>query len=97
MIDTQKRLDEVVNIYLIEILAEALKEYQTTDDTDVWSTYQIDEEDQVDFNIYQPDEDSPNLTVVAYALRYVPGDEPFALQVNTQIGTFVAHIDFERG
>lgn len=93
MIDTQEKLDAVVYAHKVDILAVAMKEFVSTSDDDVWGTYWVSDEEQVDFNIYQQD-DGPNLTVWAYALQHEMGDPAYALTVNTTIGAFVAHIDF---
>lgn len=94
MIDTQEKLDAVVATHRVAILAEALKSFDDCSDDDVWDTYWVTPEDQIDFNIYQPEEDGP-LHVYAYALRRTPEDAPFVLQVNTGIGCHVANIQWE--
>lgn len=96
MIDTQEKLDAIVDEHKVALLANAIEEFVSTSDDDVWGTYWVSAEEQVDFNIYQQD-DSPNLTVWAYALQHEMGDPAYALTVNTSIGAFVAHIDFVRG
>lgn len=93
MIDTQEKLYAVVDVRRVDILAEALKTFLSTSDDDVWGTYWLDEKEQVDFNIYQQD-DSPNLTVWAYALQHEMDDPEYMLTVNTDIGAFVAYADF---
>ena len=94
MIDTQEKLYKAVDAHRIAILAEAVREYDNSNgEDDVWGTYWISTEEQVDFNIYQQD-DSANLTVWAYALKHEMGDPADALTVNTAIGAFVAHVDF---
>lgn len=96
MIDTQEKLWTVVDAHRVGILAKALEEFESTSDGDVWGTYWVSAEDQVDFNIYE-DEDNGNLTVWAYALQHEEGNPDYMKTVNTEIGTFVAHVDFVRG
>jgi hypothetical protein len=92
MIDTQEKLEAVFKEHRIAILGEALKDFAKCRDSDVWGTYWIDEEDQVDYNVYQSD-DSDNLTVWVYALKHTPEDPTYIMTVNTEIGLFVAHVD----
>jgi len=82
MIDTQEKLDAVVDEHKTDILAVAMKEFVSTSDDDVWGTYWVSAEEQVDFNIYQQD-DSANLPVWAYALKHEMIDPKYALTLHT--------------
>ena len=95
MIDTIEKLEAVVTdpIHKLRIVATAVGAYSDERDDDVWGTYWIDDEEQIDFNIYRQ-EDDPALTIWAYALRSTPDEAPYVLQVNTSIGVFVARITF---
>ena len=39
--------------------------------------------------------DDDALTVWAYALKSVPNEAPYVKQVNTEVGAFVAYVEFE--
>jgi hypothetical protein len=94
MIDTQEKLDAVVKAHRVAILAVAVEAFDDSSDDDVWDTYWVTAADQIDFNIYQP-EDSNLIRLVAYALRRVPDEAPYVMQVNTAIECHVADITWE--
>ena len=95
MIDTQDKLNAFVDTDRMGILAKALEEFNSTSDDDVWGTYRVSATyEMVDFNIYQQD-DSPNLTVWAYALKHEDDNPEYTVTVNSVIGAFVAHVLFE--
>ena len=94
MIDTQEKLEAVVGTHQAQIVARAMAMYVEERDDDVWGTYWIDDEDQIDFNIYKRGDDDA-LTIWAYALKSVPDEAPYVLQVNTAVGAFVAYVEFE--
>lgn len=96
MIDTHEKLEAVVNEHRVAIIAVAMKSFVDSSDDDVWDTYWVTVEDQIDFNIYQTDEGTEGpIYIHAYALRHVPEDAPHTLQVNTSIGCHVADIKWE--
>lgn len=99
MIDTQEKLDAFVREHRVRILADALEHLNSQpedQEPDVWGNTWIDHENQVDFNIYQP-EDSNVIHIHAYALRHVPEEEPYILQVNTGIGCLVGDVVLPEG
>ena len=96
MIDTIEKLEAVVTdpIHKLRIVATAVGAYSDESDDDVWGTYWVDDEEQIDFNIHIRGDDDA-LTIWAYALKSVPNEEPYVLQVNTAVGAFVAYVEFE--
>ena len=94
MIDTHEKLEVVINTHKYEIVAKAMEEFIDCADDDVWGTYWVSAEDQIDFNVFKLDEED-KIHVWAYALRSTPDEAPYVLQVNTSIGYLVATVDFE--
>ena len=95
MIDTLEKLYKTVDAHRMAILAEAVREYDRSNgEEDVWGTYWISAEEQVDFNIYRPDE-SKVIHVYAYALKRAEGYPDFVKCVNTEIDCWVADIKIE--
>ena len=93
MIDTYEKLEVVVDTHKYEIVAKAMEEFIDCADDDVWGTYWVSEEDQIDFNVFKLDEED-KIHIWAYALKHVPNEAPYVLQVNTSIGYLVATVDF---
>ena len=96
MIDTQEKLEAVVTdpIHKLRIVATAVGAYSDESDDDVWGTYSIDDEEQINFNVFKLDEED-KIHVWAYALRSTPDEAPWVVQINTSIGYLVATVDFE--
>ena len=92
MIDTYEKLVSVVDEHKNKIVARAMDEYVQTGDDDVWGTFSFGEE-EIDFNIYKQEDDDA-ITIWAYALKSVPDEAPYVKQVNTEIGVFVAYVDY---
>ena len=93
MIDTFEKLVAVVDAHQVQIVARAMDMYVEERDDDVWGTYFFDG-GEIDFNIYRQ-EDDPAITIWAYALKRTDDNPPWTKVVNTEIGVFVACIDFE--
>ena len=93
MIDTHEKLEVVINTHKYEIVAKAMEEFIDCADDDVWGTYWVSAEDQIDFNAFKPEEEE-KIHVWAFALRSTPDEAPYVLQVNTSIGYLVATLDF---
>lgn len=94
MIDTYEKLEAVVNAHKYEIVARAMEEFIDCADDDVWGTYWVTAEDQIDFNVFKLEEED-KINVWAYPLKRVPNEAPYVLQVNTEIDYLVATVDFE--